>query len=233
MRYIWRFLLKSHLYYSLPHGFDVFFDIRRHMSFQKFNVIFDVGANEGQSLYRISHAFPRADIYCFEPIRSTFNQLTNKTKKMNRVHCFQIAFGSTIGTIQVELQNCSLINSLARKTEANSGKNLNFETVHVDTLNRFCDEHNVICIDYLKIDTEGFDLEVLKGGDKLFSSGRVAFVQVEAGLNFANKEHVPFQVLRQYLEDRAYVLFGVYEQTLEWTGELRLRFCNAVFVWSP
>jgi FkbM family methyltransferase len=231
-RTIWRLLLKSGLCCSFPHGFDVFFDIRKLMYSQQFNVVFDVGANEGQSLYRISHAFPRASIYCFEPVRGTFNKLRNNTKRMNRVQCFPVALGSVIGTKQVRLRGCSLLNSLSRKFEPISRKDLNVETVRIDTLNNFCKEHSIGQIDYLKIDTEGFDLEVLKGGYGLLSSGRILFIQVEAGLSFANEEHIPFQVLRKYLEDKNYVLFGIYDQTLEWSGDSRLNFCNAVFLRS-
>jgi FkbM family methyltransferase len=200
------------------------------MSSHKFKVVFDVGANVGQSLYRISHAFPYADIYCFEPILSTFNQLRENTSKMTRVQCFHLALGSSSGTTQVVLQNSSLINSLVRTIRESSHKDLNIETVHIDTLDRFCDRHNVEHIDYLKIDTEGFDLEVLKGGNQMLACGRVTFIQVEAGISYTNKEHIPLQQFRQYLEEKGYHLFGIYEQTLEWTGELRLMFCNPVFV---
>jgi len=200
------------------------------VSSHEFKVAFDVGANVGQSVYRIFRAFPHADIYCFEPILSTFNQLKINVKRMTRVQCFQLALGSSKGTTQVVLQNSSLINSLARTIEANAKKDLNLETVQIDTLDRFCDEHKVKHIDFLKIGTEGFDLEVLKGGEQMLTSGRVTFVQVEAGISYTNKEHIPLQQFRQYLEERGYVLFGVYEQTLEWTGELRLKFCNPVFV---
>jgi FkbM family methyltransferase len=230
MRLIWSALNNSRFYQFVPHGFDVFFDIKKHVSPNKFKVVFDVGANVGQSVYRISHAFPYADIYCFEPILSTFNQLRDNTKRNDHVQCYQLALGSRKETASVALQQNSCLSSLVRKIEMDSGKALNLETVHVDTLNRFCEEHNIEHIDYLKIDTEGFDLEVLKGGQKMLDSGAVTFIQVEAGISYTYKEHIPFQQFRQYLEKKGYVLFGIYEQTLEYTGELRLKYCNAVFV---
>jgi hypothetical protein len=49
----------------------------------------------------------------------------------------------------------------------------------------------------------------------MLDSGRVTFIQVEAGLSFTKKEHSPLQQIRQYLKENVHVLFGVYEQTLK------------------
>ena len=227
---IWSALNNSHFYRFAPHGFNILFDIKKHLSPNKIKVVFDVGANIGQSVYRIFHAFPYAETYCFEPVLSTFNQLKENTKRMTNVQCYQLALGSRKEIASVVLDKFSVFNSIEKKIETDSCKNLNIEKVHVDTLNRFCDEHNIENIDYLKIDTEGFDLEVLKGGQKMLDSGRITFIQVEAGMSYTKTEHVPFQQFRLYLENKGYVLFGIYDQILEWNCELRLNFCNAVFV---
>jgi hypothetical protein len=56
-------------------------------------------------------------------------------------------------------------------------------------------------------------------------------VEVEAGMNASNKRHVPFETLKDYLELRSYLLFGIYEQVHEWpTKEPHLRRTNSVFI---
>jgi hypothetical protein len=50
--------------------------MKKRVSPNKFKIEFDVGVNVGQSIRRISHAFPYAVIYCFEPVLSTFNHLS-------------------------------------------------------------------------------------------------------------------------------------------------------------
>lgn len=47
------------------------------------------------------------------------------------------------------------------------------------TIDRFCDRNNLSGIDILKIDTEGFDLSVLKGARRLLEARRIKFIWVE------------------------------------------------------
>ena len=57
------------------------------------------------------------------------------------------------------------------------------------------------------------------------------FVEVEAGMNAGNKRHVSFEALKDYLESRSYLLFGIYGQVHEWpTKKPHLRRTNPVFV---
>ena len=93
-----------------------------------------------------------------------------------------------------------------------------------------CQAESINYIDILKIDTEGFDIEVLKGASTMLKANQISFIQVEAGMNPHNKLHIPLQQFVDYLTPYGYVLFGIYEQHLEWTGEKRLSFSNPVFI---
>jgi len=105
------------------------------------------------------------------------------------------------------------------------------ESVDLTTLDDYCDVNGVERINYLKIDTEGHDLEVLKGSVNMISERRIDLIEVEAGMNPSNLLHVPFETLKDYLESCSYVVFGIYEQAWETrTGEAHLRRINAVFV---
>ena len=53
------------------------------------------------------------------------------------------------------------------------------EPVTVSTLDAFCSENEIATIDLLKIDTEGTDLEVLRGGERMLREGRIRFVVTE------------------------------------------------------
>jgi FkbM family methyltransferase len=229
----WNFLYRSNLGYKLlPQGVNIYFDLRRKLPKEKFKIVFDVGANIGQTTSRMIRVFPIAEIYCFEPIKSTYYKLKRNTEGESRVHNYQVALGSTVKSQLVILQESSLLNSLKHELNSVNQGDLNqekVENIKIDTIDNFCVKNNIKHIDFLKIDAEGFDLEVLKGAQKLIDSGGVEFIQVETGISYTNNEHIPLQQFRQHLEKRGYVLFGIYDQTLEWTGELRLMFCNAVF----
>jgi hypothetical protein len=55
------------------------------------------------------------------------------------------------------------------------------EPVTLTTLDTYCAVAGVAAIDYLKIDTEGHDLQVLRGGERLIERGAVRFIQFEYG----------------------------------------------------
>jgi hypothetical protein len=83
----------------------------------------------------------------------------------------------------------------------------------------------------MKIDTEGADLDVLKGAERMLNEQRIDIVKVEAGMNPTNHLHVPFEVLKNYLESKHYFLFGIYEQKHEWpTKHPHLRRTNPIFI---
>ena len=86
----------------------------------------------------------------------------------------------------------------------------NIQTVKVDTLDDFCKSENIGFINYLKIDTEGFDLEVLKGGDLFISNHLVDFIEVESGMNITNQFHVALDELRHFIEQSGYFLYAFY-----------------------
>ena len=210
----------------LPWGLDVFIDLGRRAPQVRPATIFDVGANVGQSALRFAERFPEATIWSFEPFEAAYAELEQATRG-TKVRCFQLAFGAEASTATVPLAAKSDLNSLlvSQATPAEVPR----ETVRVTTLDAFALEHGVERIDFLKIDTEGFDLAVLQGAEQLLTSRAISLVQVEAGMTGKNLKHVPLEALRLHLEERGYDMFGLYEQTPEWSGKARLRFANVVF----
>ncbi len=53
---------------TLPHGTEIFMDLKKAFHESRFKKIFDVGGNIGQSALHYSDEFPEADIYSFEPV---------------------------------------------------------------------------------------------------------------------------------------------------------------------
>lgn len=213
---------------EFQHGHDVAEDLKRRCV--RLRTIFDVGANVGQTATAFAASFPDAGIRSFEPFSATFVMLQQNTARLPKVSCEQLALGSAAGSVSVPLQTSSVNNSL-RASPVSSGVGAE-ETIEVDTLDGYCSARDIDEIDYLKIDTEGHDLEVLKGAREMLAAHKVGFVQVEAAMTRENRKHVAFAEFDNHLWNFGYVLFGIYEQTPEWDGEARLRFANPVFI-SP
>ena len=55
------------------------------------------------------------------------------------------------------------------------------ETVRLSTLDEYCAEQGIEQIDLLKLDVEGHELAVLRGGQKMIQEGRIKRIQFEYG----------------------------------------------------
>ncbi len=212
-----------------PRGYSVFYDLSDSLGSLEPATIFDVGANVGQSAEVFLRAYPEATIHCFEPVAATFHALRETLAELaGRVELHQLAMGAQRGRARIATSgtgSCATIMTPATDEYQDS------ESIRVDTLDEFCADAAIARIDYLKIDTEGYDLNVLEGAQRLLGDGAVAVVEVEAGMHPANRLHVPLEQLKAHLQEYGYRCFGVYEPVTEWTtDEPFLRRVNLVFI---
>jgi FkbM family methyltransferase len=215
--------------WRLARGVNVFHDIEYLLPAYTMGVIFDVGANVGQSARNYLRLFPLALVFCFEPASASFEELEKRTRHLG-AKCYHLALSSGIGTSTLLSAGTDTMNRLLDSSEA-AVADAPTETVAVTTLTEFCLSHGVQHISYLKIDTEGRDLDVLKGGKRLLAEQAIDFIEVETGVNSENHYHVPFETVKSFLEPRGYSLFGLYEQCEEWpTQAVHLRRVNSVYI---
>lgn len=187
--------------------------------------ILDVGANTGQSAIRFRAAFPAARIVSVEPASASFAELLRRTSGLS-VECHRIALGPERATATMYITPFSETNSLVKPSD---DELLGSEEVQVETLDDFVRANNLDRIDLLKIDAEGFDLEVLRGASATLESKSIRFVMIEVGFQPGDDRHPLFDTTRNMLKPHGFRLFGIYGQTLEWTGEPAVRFANAIF----
>ncbi|WP_127128438.1 FkbM family methyltransferase [Pseudoflavitalea rhizosphaerae] len=217
------------LYRKLPFGQDPIEDIRHIFREYRFTTLFDVGAIIGQSARYFVANVPGGNIYCFEPSAEAFGQLKEAMKERNNVQCFQQALGNCQGQVKMVNHERSDMNKIVQEDQGTGDSRT--EMVAMDTLANFCQKNKIPRISYLKIDTEGFDLEVLKSGSEMLERSAIDFIEVEVGMNPTNKHHVPIEEVKRYLESYGYYIFGVYEQVQEWiTRKPFLRRVNALFI---
>jgi len=211
----------------VPQGFEFYFDLRKLQLGYNPKIVFDVGANIGQTAIKWHKFFPEAQYHCFEPVGTTMAALKENTSRFNNILYYQCALGAEKKQAEITLCQDSSLNSFVDAVKKNGHGT---EVVQINTLDELCRSKDIFHIDVLKIDTEGFDIEVLKGSSSMLKAGNISFIQVEAGMNPYNHLHVPLHHFVDFLTPYGYILFGIYEQHLEWTGEKRLSFCNPVFI---
>lgn len=225
-------LTGTRIFRRIPRGIDVFNDVAESLPDYHMNTIFDVGANVGKAAASYAVLFPASRIFCFEPATETYRQLEHNMQNRKQVCCFQLAMGAFPGKGTMLLERNSTMSCLVdEKTASLDNRSIRTEQVEILTIEEFCKVKGIGHIGYLKIDVEGGDLDVLKGTENMLIAQKIDFVEVEAGMNPQNERHVPFGVLKTYLEGKGYFIFGIYEQINEWpTKEAHLRRVNAVFI---
>ncbi len=143
-------------------------------------MIIDVGANVGTMTRTYAERFPDAIIYVVEPVEETFNKLRKDTLSVGRVSAVQLALGNKPGTADCFIHNDSKKNTLIPGlTDDLHSEPRDSHLVNVCTLYDFVEQHGILSIDLLKIDTEGFDLAVIQGAEKSLNNQSVVFIYFE------------------------------------------------------
>jgi FkbM family methyltransferase len=144
----------------------------------KFDTIFDVGANIGEWAKMTRARQSSAAIHCFEPMPNVFRKLVTATICMDVMpNPFGLSNQCEIRDMLFDHDNDRLTTpclELARITP---------EVVPLIMIDgaTYCRSRKIEKIDFLKIDTEGHEFQVLKGFDSMLQEGKIALIQFEYG----------------------------------------------------
>jgi FkbM family methyltransferase len=165
-------------------GVDPFTDMARFLPTGERWVIFDVGANVGQSAEKFRTTFPVADIHSFEPSPSVFKILQQEVGSDPRIQTWNCGLGATTSRQRFFENDQSVMSSFLPTGREGWVRTVGETEVEVQTIDSFCTQRQIKNIDVLKSDTQGYDLEVLKGATQIMREGRVKIVYME--VNFAD-----------------------------------------------
>lgn len=178
------------------------------------SVALDVGANIGQTVQAIKSVSPSTLVYAFEPVPSSFTKLKQNVQAFPGVQCFETAMGAAAGRANMAANDLSGTNSLLSVIT-----NENYISIDIDTVDAFCGRNGISSVDMLKIDTEGYELEVLKGAAEMLQQNRVRFVLAEC--EFAHRPtepHGDFFEIASYLRSLGYRLVSTYTEGVDGEG---------------
>lgn len=157
----------------------------KYLAKKNVRTIFDVGANVGQFANLILRNNPNADIYSFEPHPASFSKLSQI--KTPNFKCFNVGLGATNSKMILYdyKDNQGSEHAALNKEVITNVHNGEASEIEVDIimLDKFCAEHKIDQIDLLKIDVEGFELDVLKGAENLIKSKKIRYIQFEFNAN--------------------------------------------------
>ena len=208
----------------LPRGTDLEWDIQCHWGRTLIRNVLDVGANVGQFSGPFREAFPTGVIHCFEPVAATFARLSRRFESDGQVHCHNLGLGSREGEARIFVNPDDTESSLTTRYGA-----YREEKVKLSTVDEFCQRQGLKQVDFVKIDTEGFELEVLKGATRMLAGHKISLLLVETELTPSKRIFIPLLELHSLLAPFGYELFGIYNQHHQWDGRKSLYFVNALF----
>jgi FkbM family methyltransferase len=153
-------------------------------------VIVDVGVNRGQSTILFLKWFPKAKIYGFEPLPDAF--IIAKKRLAERAQLYNLGVSSMSGVRtfwQAKLDETSTfdkpnLESNYHKMKSKvllSSVDTMYKALTVNTISLcdFTSKEKIDRIDLLKVDTEGHELEVLKGATTLLKQKQINLIQIE------------------------------------------------------
>lgn len=176
-------------------------------------VIIDGGANIGGYSTHASRLMSDAQIYAFEPVKSTYDNLIQNTSSFQNVEAIHNG---------LYLEKCSKeINIFPSHTHSSiydieglSYESHSKETISLINGDEFLNEYNIEEVDLLKIDVEGAEYDALLGFEESLNNRRIRAIQFEYGyINITTKKLLVDY--HNFFESKGYVLGKIFPKTVE------------------
>lgn len=199
-------------------------------------VVFDVGANKGDTVELYREMFPDGTVHCFEPFPDTVAMLESRFGRDDKVKIVASAVSTQVGTTSFFVNHASATNSLLPISD-NSARfypevtkpegEIEVSTVDLDS---YCDEHAIETINILKLDIQGGELMALGGAERLLRDSRIDVVYSEIQFVPLYEGAAQFDGVWAKMREFGYALFDVYDLHRSAGGQLV--YGDAMFVSS-
>jgi FkbM family methyltransferase len=191
-------------------GFDAYADMRKLVAGDR-PVCFDVGANRGQTIEKFRATFAHPVIHAFEPGRDTFAELQRRTAGIPDLHLNNVALGERPESRTFFDTDPPDMSSLLEQSVDAWGEVKGKYPVEVTTVDDYCAARGIDRIDILKSDTQGFDLDVLKGARAMIERRAIRLIFMEITFSDMYKGSPRFDAIYAYLADRRFALVSFYD----------------------
>lgn len=182
----------------------------------------DVGANVGDwTALMTQHAPDFEQALLFEPSTIAFQQIKARFGDRRNIELIQAAVADQPGELSFyEEPNAGHTSSLVPGFSANVAVE---KKVRVTTLDQEVEQRSLDTINLLKVDTEGYDLYVLKGAKNLLGKQRIEIVQFEYSKAWLLADSTLYRALK-LLESFDYQVFllktnGLFKLNYSFYGE--------------
>lgn len=145
-----------------------------------FRVAFDVGANKGDWTREALKINPKLSVFAFEPDPAMCAEFQANSFPKNVV-CENQGLGSKKEKLLLYVnKESSGMNSFVKRALFKDDE-LAPKEVPVTTVDAYCAEKHIEKIDFMKVDVEGFELDVLRGTGGMIREKKISVIQFEYG----------------------------------------------------
>jgi FkbM family methyltransferase len=189
---------------------DSSFDLLNYLS--KGDHVLDIGGNIGQTGLRMAEKVgPTGSVVSFEPYPPTF-QKYEKNLSLNKIYqplirIENIGLGTTETTVKM-FQPCATNSGSYRMLHNDADNPEGLIDVEITTLDKYVQKHSIAKVDFIKIDVEGFEFNVLRGAENtLLKFKPCMYIEIDDGnlkdQGSSGKEVIEWLGKKGYLITRA------------------------------
>lgn len=218
--------IKSSGYYAVR---SIFKDLK--VLVDKENpVIIDGGANFGETTDEFLLHFKDPKVYCFEANSNLAEKLSTRFSENKNIKIIPKAIGNKNTEVNFNisrnLPSSSFLETtgLYKEYHGETTKTEEVTPVKMITLDSFFEGAEVV--DILKLDVEGYELEVLKGAENMLSNVRVIMTEVWFSDGYESAPY--FSDIDIYLREHGFALLNIYNPYTH--KDMQLTAGDAVFL---
>jgi FkbM family methyltransferase len=183
------------------------------LNMNNIETILDVGANTGQYSIELLKAGYKGRIISFEPLTEAYTKLSIIASHYKNWETYNFALGDTKGTASINISMHSPSSSLLPMTKLHSEAApdtvyIKEEKIKIETLDNIFEtfgisDENV----FLKVDTQGYEDKVLKGGIKTLS--QIQGIQLELSTSELYEGEGKYYSICQFVEEKNFHMVSV------------------------
>lgn len=186
-------------------------------------IIFDIGANKGQSIEKYLKIFDNPQIHSFEPIKYEIDILKKKYKDNKNIHLNDFALGEkneyknfniTVKTDNSSFNKINLDTEWVKvRSKQNNTSIQNYvdkiEKVKVITLDEYVKSKKIKDIDFIKIDTQGYEDKILEGSLETIKRNKISIIQTEIMFDNNYNKYLNFIDIEKYIIPHNFRIVGI------------------------
>ena len=173
-------------------------------------VIIDCGAHDGSDSAGLAKQFRHGTVHAFEPMPNLYKRLQQKAAHFANIKCYNIALAHRNGILDFHVsEGASDASSslLEPKEHLHDHPDTFFSQkipVQAKTLDTWAKENNILKVDLLWLDMQGFELNMLEASNTIIDT--VSVIHTEVSLVETYKGVAIFKDFRVFLEAKGFML---------------------------